>query len=526
MAGKLRHWKERAGRYSARIVIPPNLRPYLDSKAELEIQLGGDKREALRNHAAAVASIQRQIGIARQKHEAVTDNKANALAYPLTAQQIAFNDYQERIDFDAALRASDSRYAPFGVDPDEARRYRDGFAGKLSDDELEELVGSRIALARLAGNTQAERGTDEWRMLAQALCVAKYEAMGREDERNEGDFTGSPAHPMLADVALVVEEEPEPISLDKLFADYSANRKKVGKGLEAVKRWAPVFADLRAYLGHDDVNKLTDDKVRAWRDEKLDTLSPTTIGKVYLPAIKTVLNWAIENKRITTNAAAEVRQDMPKKQLSREQGYTLPEALKILTAARDYTPNVMKNGTIREAPGTTAAKRWTPILCALGGARIVEMTQLRKRDFRREGDTVVMRIAPEAGGVKVGNYRDVPVHAQIIEMGFIEFVDAAQEGPLFHTGGKRGDAKSAARVVAGRISEWLQSLELVPKDVDPSHAWRHRFKTVSTDEEISKRVIDAIQGHASATAGDNYGDVTLKARKAAIARLPKYELPT
>jgi integrase len=525
MASRPQHWKERNGRYSARIVIPPNLRPYLDNRAELEIQLGGDRRTALRNHAAAVASIQRQLGIARLKHEAATGKLKQGPAYPLTVQQIALRDYQSQIDFDAEIRATDHRYARFDVDPDEAQRFRDGFAGKLSDDELEELVGARMERARLGGNTKAVRGTEEWRTLAQALCVARYEAMSREDERNEGDFTGAPTHPMLANAAPAKEDEPEPISLDKLFADYSANRKKVGKGLEAVKRWAPVFADLKAFLGHDDVNKLTDDKVRAWRDEKLDTLSPATIGKVYLPAIKTVLNWAIENKRITANAAAEVRQDMPKKQLSREQGYTLPEAVKILTAARDYTPNVMKNGTSREAPGTTAAKRWTPILCALGGARIVEMTQLRKKDFRREGDTIVMRIAPEAGGVKVGNYRDVPVHAQIIEMGFMKFVDAAQEGPLFHTGGKRGDAKSAARVVAGRISEWLQSLEIVPKDLDPSHAWRHRFKTVSTDEEIPKRVIDAIQGHASATAGDNYGDVTLKARKAAIARMPKYELP-
>jgi hypothetical protein len=101
MAGKLRHWKERSGRYSARIVIPPNLRPYLDNKAELEIQLGGDRREALRNHAAAVASIQRQIGVARQKHEAATGKQAKAPAYPLTVQQIALRDYQSQIDFDA-----------------------------------------------------------------------------------------------------------------------------------------------------------------------------------------------------------------------------------------------------------------------------------------------------------------------------------------------------------------------------------------------------------------------------------------
>ena len=109
MAGKLRHWKERNGRYSARIVVPANLRPYLDGKAELEIQLGGDKRAALRNHAAAVASLQRQIGIARQKHEAATGQPSTPLPYPLTAQQIALRDYQSQINFDEEIRAQPHR---------------------------------------------------------------------------------------------------------------------------------------------------------------------------------------------------------------------------------------------------------------------------------------------------------------------------------------------------------------------------------------------------------------------------------
>jgi hypothetical protein len=151
MAGKLRHWKERKGRYSARIVVPPNLRPYLENRAELEIQLGGDRREALRNHAAAVASIQRQIGIARQKHEAATGQKAKLTPYPLTAQQMALRDYQSQIDFDAEVRQHHYQYAQVDPDPSfDAHPFRDGFAGKLSDDELDELVGDRLRRLQIA----------------------------------------------------------------------------------------------------------------------------------------------------------------------------------------------------------------------------------------------------------------------------------------------------------------------------------------------------------------------------------------
>lgn len=525
MAGKPQHWKERNGRYSARIVVPPNLRPYLENRAELEIQLGGDRRVALRDHAAAVASIQRQIGIARRKHEIATGKVKKEAAYPLTVQQIAFLDYQNQINFDAFLRQSDPRYAKFGVNLEQARQLRDGLSGMLSDDELEELVGARIALARLAGNTNAVRGTDDWRALAQALCVAGYEAMTREDERNEGNFTGEPEHPLLANASQEVEDEPEPVSLRKLFSDYSVSRIKIGKGTEAVKRWSPVFDDLIAFIGHENALKLTDQNLRDWRDQRLNTLSAATIGKVYLPAVRTVLNWAVENKRLASNVADAVRQEVPKKQLSREQSYTLPEAIAILKAARDHQANVMDTGEVREQPGTTAAKRWAPFLCAFSGARIAEITQLHKEDFRIDDDTWVMRLRPDRGGIKAGNYRDVPLHPQILELGFTKFVEAASNGPLFFVAEKDKDLKIAARTVAGRVSEWLRELKIVPEGLSPNHAWRNRFKTVAIDEGVGERVANAIQGHASKTAGDDYGDVTLKARKAAIAQLPSYALP-
>jgi len=89
---------------------------------------------------------------------------------------------------------------------------------------------------------------------------------------------------------------------------------------------------------------------------------------------------------------------------------------------------------------------------------------------------------------------------------------------------KDKNPKAAAKTVSGRVSEWLRELAIVPEGLSPNHAWRHRFKTAAIDEGVGERVADAIQGHASKTAGDDYGDVTLKARKSAIDRLPTYAL--
>ncbi|KUM25638.1 hypothetical protein AU467_25310 [Mesorhizobium loti] len=469
----------------------------------------------------AVAEFQRRIAVAERTAAAATGQRIDTLRYPLTVSQIASRDYVSQLAADAEFRALNRNYALIGVDYEQARRFRDGFAGRLSDDELEDLVGRRIEKFRSRGHHDAAKGTSEWRSIAQGLCASTYEALLREDERNEGDFSGKPTHPLLLDSEPAADELP-PVSLKGLLTDYVAARKQVGKGREAERRWTPVFDDLAKFIRHDDARRLSKQNLLEWRDARLKTLSPKTVADVYLASVRSVLAWAVANDRLEANVAEKVRQEVPKRSLDREQGFTLPEAVAILRKARDYIPARTDNPRTTEAAQTSAAKRWSPILCAVTGARIAEITQLRKQDFRMEGDTPVMRITPAAGTVKAGGYRDVPLHPQLIEMGFMAFVEDAPNGPLFHSGLK--DGVTAARTVAGRVSQWLQSLEVIPDGVSPNHGWRHRFKTVGRELGISDRVLDAIQGHAGKTAGDSYGDVTVAARKAAIEKFPRYPI--
>ncbi|WER10523.1 hypothetical protein PUH89_05965 [Rhodobacter capsulatus] len=44
MAAKRRHWKEKDGRYWARISIPLELKPFFDNKTQLTEPLGGEPR--------------------------------------------------------------------------------------------------------------------------------------------------------------------------------------------------------------------------------------------------------------------------------------------------------------------------------------------------------------------------------------------------------------------------------------------------------------------------------------------------
>jgi integrase len=513
----------RDGRFFARLVVPKELRPFIEGKTELRRALGPDRQDAVRKLPGAVTLLQHEIALAERRAMEAGDRKIDQGRYPLAVDQIALRNYQSRLSFDEQLRSRDARYASVGVDDVLATRLRDGIAGRLTDGELAELVGGRIERYRRLGNTTASFGTDDWRALARGMCVSEYEALSRMAERDEGDFSGKPTHPLIAHATPEVDEKP-PVSIKALVADYIAAKQLVGKGSEAERRWGPVFADLRKTIGHDDAQRLTKQDLIAWRDARLKTHSVKTVADVYLAAVRTVLTWAVQNDRLEVNVADQVRQEVPKRQLSREQGFTLAEATAVLKASRAYKPVERDNPVNREAPQTTAAKRWAPVLCAFTGARIAEITQLRKQDIRKEGEISVMRITPAAGTVKAGGYRDVPLHPQVLELGFLDFVNASPEGPLFYPARQDKNAIVGARTVAGRVSQWLQKLEVVPTGVSPNHGWRHRFKTVGREEGISDRVIDAIQGHAGRTAGDNYGDVTLKTKQEAIQRYPRYDL--
>lgn len=510
MAGKIKHLLERDGRFYTRLVVPQVLRKHLGDKSELRTPLGADRRTAERAHPAALADLHLAIRQAEKKAEINGQKVRERARQPLAIEQIVALNYQQRLAQDDHSRRS-TLHAQIQVDDGFAAALRAGMAGKLGDVALADLVGHRVERNIELGYTDARAGSLTWRTLAIALCASEYEALERVYERDDGVFDGRPKHPLVAeairDSATPAGAVLPPLSLMGLFDDYLAAKKFIGQGDEAARRWAPVFRHLRERLGHDDARKITKKNLMNWRDGLLLKLAPKTVADVYLAAVRTILNWAVREDRLEKNVAENVRQQVPKKNLVREKGFTETEAGAILAASRAYRPNEGSGSASKEYAETRAAKRWVPVLCAHTGARVSEMTQLRGQDVRQEGETWVIRITPDAGTVKAGGYRDVPLHRQIVDLGFAEFAKDHGPGPLFYRSKTAVGSLSGARTVSGRLSEWLGTTGLIPDGVAPNHGWRHRFKTVGRETGASDRVLDAICGHSGKTAGDNYGDV-------------------
>ena len=159
------------------------------------------------------------------------------------------------------------------------------------------------------------------------------------------------------------------------------------------------------------------------------------------------------------------------------------------------------------------------------------MTQLRKQDvIERDGIHAVL-ITPDAGTTKDNKTRAVPLHEHLVAQGFLRFVEAHDDGPLFYKPRKKAKSDSAIEVkkppssqVRQRLAAWVRSLGVDDEELSPNHAWRHTFKRIADRAGITERMSNSITGHAHKNVGASYGAPTLDDMAEAMKRFPRYVL--
>ena len=502
MVAKVKYLLNRDGRYFARMVIPPELRPFLDKKTELREPLGPDRRQAVARLHTAVAGLQAQIAVAERKMQIATGAPIEEGRYPLAVDQIALANYKERLAWDTELRNMDTRHAAGYVDDKLVSLYRDGIVGRLGDDVLETLVGRRIEHFRRLGNTTVIKGTTEWRTLARAMCVSELEALARVAERDEGDFTGAPEHPML--VAAVESDPVNEIDQNEFnaltFEDVIQEHERItGMGLKSrekadatLKKYRNAVHDFEHHRRSKRVATVTLAEGEAWRDEMLKAgkLSRKTIHDK-ITAIRTVLSWAHKQHKGELFPSGLPLQflDLPivEKQDSADRTYSLKEARHLLEFSR------------------TAARssfRWIPWIIAHTGARVNEITPLEKDDILEvEGRWFIHIRVGNGRTTKTHKARKVPVHRALIREGFIDWVKKQPAGRLF-PGGKNEDQ---------RIREWIHE-KVFPGVTDtppPNHGFRHLFED-ALFSGVSHKAALYITGRSTGKSDDGYGGSDLK----------------
>nr|WP_137828001.1 DUF6538 domain-containing protein [Methylobacterium sp. L1A1] len=297
-------------------------------------------------------------------------------------------------------------------------------------------------------------------------------------------------------------QTPAPTIPVRALESFSAYAGAAELAAATCRRWRPVFENLVQFAEEDDLSKINADKLVAWLDHLLASeRKAITVRDVYLAAVKAVYGWLVSRRRLKANPTKELTVKVPFAERRDMREFTDREACSILSAT-------LRPQSAKLAPHFAAARRWVPWICAYTGARVNEITQLRRSDIQFENGIWTALVTPEAGSVKNRKQRRVPLHPHLISQGLVQFVLANATETLFYVPDPAGDpARNNARIRRSgeRLAKWVRDLGVYNTDVGPSHGWRHRFKTEGRRVGMVEAVLEAVQGHAPRSQGENYG---------------------
>jgi integrase len=362
---------------------------------------------------------------------------------------------------------------------------------------------------------------ESFERIKNAVDVAMWQAREQVHRYAQGDYRPDPDADRFPPLDVSELNRPrdgaaQSTSPTAVFDRYAAEAKL---SPSTIKRWRHVMRDVEREV--PDLRRLSRDWCIAWKDRLIaGGRASKTVREVYLASLRATCSWAIANGILAENPVVGVTLKVAKAPRLRPQGYTDEEALTALRATLQPPPP-------RLSRERAHARRWVPWLCAYSGARIAEITQLRKEDIRHEADVWLMWITPEAGGTKGNAARYVAIHPDLIEQGFIQFVQACRDGPLFYDP-RRGRGGATANPqhtkVGEHIARWMRAIGLDDPRVRPNHAWRHRFKTLARKVRMDVGARDYMQGHAPGSEGEAYGDFEPDVLLHEISKLPRFAL--
>ncbi|MFM2472416.1 site-specific integrase, partial [Burkholderia cenocepacia] len=166
----------------------------------------------------------------------------------------------------------------------------------------------------------------------------------------------------------------------------------------------------------------------------------------------------------------------------------------------------------------SGADRWIPLIGLYSGMRLEEIGQLAPDDVREEtyrdagGEarkTHVIYVTDEGEGQGIKNRksrRRVPVHPELVRLGFLDLVKNATGSRVFSELRPDRHGREASSFGANFGRTFLRKTCGITDTRKTFHSFRHLFKDTMREAGVHEQVSDAITGHTTGTESRNYGD--------------------
>uniref|UniRef100_A0A0S4TXK9 Phage integrase n=1 Tax=Ralstonia solanacearum TaxID=305 RepID=A0A0S4TXK9_RALSL len=267
------------------------------------------------------------------------------------------------------------------------------------------------------------------------------------------------------------------------------------------------------HVGFVPVRDMTRAHVLQFKDRLLASGQTATNTNKQLTMLRALLSFAVDNQMADINAAQGVKVAERKNAKATRMPFDLP-ALQAIFSSPVYTKEARPDG------GAGEAAYWLPLLAMFTGARVEELCQLRPEDiyedtYRDAEDNErrcwVMRITNEGEGQGVknaGSVRRIPIHAELLARGFVEYAQSHKGKPRIFPALKPNGRGAESGNWSKWFGKYLRNVIKVKDERMVFHSFRHLFKDLAREAGIAEDVSDAITGHASGKVSRRYGGLT------------------
>lgn len=226
-------------------------------------------------------------------------------------------------------------------------------------------------------------------------------------------------------------------------------------------------------------------------------------------------NWAKRHGRASENAFDGMKIKKPKGAKTDRKDYTPEQTARLY---KELTQN--SSGLVKKDD-----HKWGALLALFTGARLNEIAQLQPGDIRQEEGIWFISISDEGDDKKkvkaAASRRNVPIHSELIKLGFLDFVQAKSDKPRlfmsFSYNPKDGYGRSLGR--------WFRDTLLPGMDMkEPGlvfHSLRHTMVERLEKADVPEPLYQEIVGHERQGVTQkfyNKGGHTLAQKKEAIEK--------
>lgn len=249
----------------------------------------------------------------------------------------------------------------------------------------------------------------------------------------------------------------------------------------------------------------------AEKDPGLSKLAARTVNDKWLGFLCAVLTWGTKNGYLENNPASNVKASVPKVRDKARVPYSV-EDLNLIFRFPIYTEKE------RPRAGGGEAAKWLPLLALFTGARLGELGKLQVEDLRHDRGVWYLDLT-NTGTKTQGSKRQVPVHPELVRLGFLAYAEARRKaggGPLFPDRAGHSLDTEAWSKWWGRYAR-ANGIEDRRKVF---HSFRHTVKDGLRDSGVPFDLRSALQGHKVPGVGEDYGQgFALQVLAEAMAKL-------